>query len=633
MNASPAHGPTIHGPIYEVHVQSLGAFDHLCSLARTSDVFQQDSALLPYLLEEYDRYQLWSGNLGAGHPKYKLSLDYRLEDASFYRDQILSLLKILRRHIGRILGVTGGNALPSELCWDSDDSTSTTDEDDDSSLRISSDSDSEFGTGDDDPKDSHRAPVAEKLMSLLESIKLTINCLYKLPVRKPAPVDRLRDRFSESVNCYRDFDIMYVRDKFSPHIDGRVAKRLGKMVTRRRQLLRYRESHARHLKASPASTHGPQKVQKNAGKALEGSASNLQVDGTRSVAGNSSRTGGSKSEATKLIPGANRIKSEDLLNTMLTTEAESVTSEAASDFTKENPVEVPPRPQNEKGVPLTRFECGYCRLTIYIQSERDWKKHVFQDLQPYVCTFAECELSEHLFESRDAWFKHEAQKHRIEFFCNTEGHGVYSSRAFFLEHLSREHGTKPETASTLPELFRRPSPKLMQKCNLCGRPTEKLKSHLSRHLQHIALFAVPRSHYLSETDAKEDDSNLAQQAKPDALSQQSLETTSSDSESETDEEAKSTIPPWLNQAIQEMHQRHENSAFEAAMTELRTVTGEPLGTELQIKCLDCERLVPTGPGHTIGNFETISPFTTRYRSTLTRGAASGSLIRSCFNHG
>lgn len=139
------------------------------------------------------------------------------------------------------------------------------------------------------------------------------------------------------------------------------------------------------------------------------------------------------------------------------------------------------------------------------------RKHVLEDLQPYVCTFPDCELSEHLFENRDAWFKHEMQKHRIEFFCNVEGHKPYEKRAEFLEHLGKDHGTSTEIASTLPELFRRPSAHLSSYCNLCGRRSNGLKAHVSRHLQHIALFAIPRAHYHSDLDAEENDSNIAQQ--------------------------------------------------------------------------------------------------------------------------
>ena len=44
----------------------------------------------------YGRYKVWAGNVGASHgPEKRISLDHRLRDASFYRDQVISLLKDL----------------------------------------------------------------------------------------------------------------------------------------------------------------------------------------------------------------------------------------------------------------------------------------------------------------------------------------------------------------------------------------------------------------------------------------------------------------------------------------------------------------------------------------------------------
>lgn len=39
---------------------------------------------------EFDRYKVWAGNVGAGHSgrNYRISLDYRLRDASFYKDRV-----------------------------------------------------------------------------------------------------------------------------------------------------------------------------------------------------------------------------------------------------------------------------------------------------------------------------------------------------------------------------------------------------------------------------------------------------------------------------------------------------------------------------------------------------------------
>jgi hypothetical protein len=43
--------------------------------------------------DAFDKYKLWAGNMGAMHSgeQWKMSLDYRLREASFYKVQVLTL--------------------------------------------------------------------------------------------------------------------------------------------------------------------------------------------------------------------------------------------------------------------------------------------------------------------------------------------------------------------------------------------------------------------------------------------------------------------------------------------------------------------------------------------------------------
>jgi hypothetical protein len=80
-------------PIYNAHSLCYRHFLHVCRcLRRTPPKSLTDTGLIKGILNEFDRYVLWARNLGAGHRKYELSLDYRLEDASFLRDQVLHCL-------------------------------------------------------------------------------------------------------------------------------------------------------------------------------------------------------------------------------------------------------------------------------------------------------------------------------------------------------------------------------------------------------------------------------------------------------------------------------------------------------------------------------------------------------------
>jgi hypothetical protein len=139
------------------------------------------------------------------------------------------------------------------------------------------------------------------------------------------------------------------------------------------------------------------------------------------------------------------------------------------------------------------------------------RKHVLADLQPYVCTYPDCDLLEHFFENREEWYQHENQQHRVDFFCNVESHQRFTERDNFLEHMELEHSTK-FNAAQLPLLFSMfQSPSQIQggKCHLCLSFTGKLKSHISRHLEQIALFALPRANETAGDGKESKNSNLS----------------------------------------------------------------------------------------------------------------------------
>jgi hypothetical protein len=60
-----------------------------------------DQIPLKDVQEEFAKYNIWAGNVGAAHSgkRYEISLDYRLREESFLRDQVLSLLKTLNEKL------------------------------------------------------------------------------------------------------------------------------------------------------------------------------------------------------------------------------------------------------------------------------------------------------------------------------------------------------------------------------------------------------------------------------------------------------------------------------------------------------------------------------------------------------
>ena len=82
----------------------------------------------------------------------------------------------------------------------------------------------------------------------------------------------------------------------------------------------------------------------------------------------------------------------------------------------------------------------------------------------------------------------------MKWFCDVLGHPQYAERTDFLAHMSRDHGTTFNNSqlTLLPDMFQCASRSQDGICNFCKRPCARLKSHVSRHLQQIALFALPR---------------------------------------------------------------------------------------------------------------------------------------------
>lgn len=127
-------------------------------------------------------------------------------------------------------------------------------------------------------------------------------------------------------------------------------------------------------------------------------------------------------------------------------------------------VTVPPPPRNSVGG--KPFECPYCFFVIDIRSTRSWHRHIFKDIKPYVCTFPKCSMPDRLYDSRREWYFHESTEHRREDWV----------------------------------------------CSLCRdtlKSSKQYERHVARHLEELALFALPRI----ESDDAEDDNDDGAEAK------------------------------------------------------------------------------------------------------------------------
>jgi hypothetical protein len=84
--------------IYENYVACLNLFTKVTAAAGKSP----NQPPLEDVVEELDRYKLWAGNTGAANTgnNWEISLDYRLQEAEFLKNQVIRLLESLSRSVG-----------------------------------------------------------------------------------------------------------------------------------------------------------------------------------------------------------------------------------------------------------------------------------------------------------------------------------------------------------------------------------------------------------------------------------------------------------------------------------------------------------------------------------------------------
>ncbi len=153
------------------------------------------------------------------------------------------------------------------------------------------------------------------------------------------------------------------------------------------------------------------------------------------------------------------------------------------------------------------------------------RKHVFTDLRPYVCTFEECDLK--LFADRHTWFNHELECHRLEWSCRFCSHPPFSSETRFSTHMRTRH-THFSSSAHLPALIRASRQSVDRisaaACPLCHWDAtlrdlnthmasekslvvtrEQFRKHLGRHMEQLALFALPQSYKYEDENGNSND--------------------------------------------------------------------------------------------------------------------------------
>ena len=83
--------------IAECHHDCVKSFEDLIDALQEPERDFGEQLSLASVQEQYGRFKVWRGNVGAQHdPLRSISLDYRLRDSKFYRDKIVRHLTDLK---------------------------------------------------------------------------------------------------------------------------------------------------------------------------------------------------------------------------------------------------------------------------------------------------------------------------------------------------------------------------------------------------------------------------------------------------------------------------------------------------------------------------------------------------------
>ncbi|KAK5988292.1 hypothetical protein PT974_12436 [Cladobotryum mycophilum] len=392
------------------------------------------------------RFKLWSGSLGAHHQSGGRSLEYRLRDASFIRNHVVSLLTDLCKSLD------GGN-------------TNVRDEGECVSIGQEEDQDSD----DDELADYFQSDDASTELDMdltLHEIGHVVDCLLRLSItiRNPAPHDQFKSRAGAGViEYYEPYDIQHIREKY-PHVDDGLIEKLGMDPDEWTDYADRRELATTVASSLPEHLKDRHEKQYSAGNELAGLDDQM-------------------SEASK-------------------------TSYAPSNADA-NQLHVPPIPKAHLEGP---FKCPFCYVVISIDTKYAWKKHVFRDLQPYICLSAACSMPHHLYSCRSEWAKHMRKDHWKTWKCFFGCSEIFSTAEGFRSHVETNHKenflvSRLDTFENLSS--RQEFKKLEQKCPLCFeveiKSARQYETHVGSHLENLALFTLPTLEIDGEEEEQDDD--------------------------------------------------------------------------------------------------------------------------------
>ncbi|KAI9847544.1 MAG: hypothetical protein M1838_000843 [Thelocarpon superellum] len=361
-------------------------------------------------------------------------------------------------------------------------------------------------------------PMPE-LEQLSRSMADTITSLFKLSqaIRRSPRRNRRAGAVATSLEPYNPvYDIHYVRDKYAHIRDEWLVERLGTAITQRREFLRYQKNHRAKLSREALSRPQDEAIQPVALAMPLGpntATPNQVASGLPRSAKSAPITKLSSTEATTFVAEDNpEVERQSVADQSDTSFASSVGD------TTERGRPLPPLPPESAN--QTPFECPLCFTIQVVKGPLAWKKHVYSDLQPYLCISKDCPLQ--LFSSRQEWSLHDLNNHRKEWRCPScpqhksasphlleahfrDRHPEYAAAQFAALVLLGEAPIESVAASACPfcdweTKLRDDNPDLAVGVTV-SVTHKQYQKHVGRHLEQVARFALPRAATAEDSSA------------------------------------------------------------------------------------------------------------------------------------
>lgn len=128
------------------------------------------------------------------------------------------------------------------------------------------------------------------------------------------------------------------------------------------------------------------------------------------------------------------------------------------------------------------------------------RKHVYQDLRPYICLEESCTTEDQAFRSRRDWNRHMLANHWKEWNCPLGCSASFQSSYDLRMHSLKKHIglVSPENVDTLVALSSTAGLTMAEgRCSLCRsfdiKSSRMYASHVGHHLEQLALFVLPQT--------------------------------------------------------------------------------------------------------------------------------------------